>query len=243
MICEGSTDGVLLQYFMRRVHQWEDVHKKEKLFKDYASWFRRLEKDSDQLDIVACKGSSTLLSCMESVLEFNENANSVDEAYDKIVIVTDRDEYSTEEEFVSEIKQLLLNKNCILKESLTHNEWTLCEYTSSNNRIREFELLLLVIPFEDYGAMETFLLNSISRKDPYDAKIIEQGNQFVDTVDDEKRYLTQRRYITKAKFDVYFSIRTSATQFNQRQDILKGVNWEEYIDIQGEFKKLEHLNG
>ena len=27
IICEGSTDFVLLQYFMRRAHQWEDYRK------------------------------------------------------------------------------------------------------------------------------------------------------------------------------------------------------------------------
>ena len=30
ILCEGSTDGVLLQYFMREVHQWEDVNKQKK---------------------------------------------------------------------------------------------------------------------------------------------------------------------------------------------------------------------
>ena len=39
------------------------------------------------------------------------------------------------------------------------------------------ELLLLVIPFEDTGAMETFLLNAIANDSAYDAEIIRKGNQ------------------------------------------------------------------
>ena len=74
------------------------------------------------------------------------------------------------------------------------------------------ELLLLVIPFEDTGAMETFLLNAIANDSAYDAEIIRKGNQFVEEVDKERKYLTKRRYITKSKFDVYFSIRTAAEQ-------------------------------
>ena len=87
------------------------------------------------------------------------------------------------------------------------------------------ELLLLVIPFEDTGAMETFLLNAIANDSAYDAEIIRKGNQFVEEVDKERKYLTKRRYITKSKFDVYFSIRTAAEQFVERQNILKRVPW------------------
>lgn len=101
------------------------------------------------------------------------------------------------------------------------------------------ELLLLVIPFEDTGAMETFLLNAIANDSAYDAEIIRKGNQFVEEVDKERRYLTKRRYITKSKFDVYFSIRTAAEQFVERQNILKRVLWEQYSQIQEEFQKLK----
>lgn len=64
---------------------------------------------------------------------------------------------------------------------------------------------------------------------------------FVDAVDAKKRYLNKRRYITKAKFDVYFSIRTPAGQFVERQNVLKGIEWEKYTDIQKCFKKLGDL--
>lgn len=101
------------------------------------------------------------------------------------------------------------------------------------------ELLLLVIPFEDTGAMETFLLNAIANDSAYDAEIIRKGNQFVEEVDKERKYLTKRRYITKSKFDVYFSIRTAAEQFVERQNILKRVPWEQYSQIQEEFQKLK----
>ena len=57
----------------------------------------------------------------------------------------------------------------------------------------------------------------------------------------ESRYLTKRRYKTKAKFDVYFSIRTPLEHFNQRREILRSVSWENYEDVQNSFKKLKEL--
>ncbi len=98
-----------------------------------------------------------------------------------------------------------------------------------------------MIPFEDTGAMETFLLDAIGKADPYDAKIISDCNQFVDNVDKKKKYLNKRRYITKAKFDVYFSVRTAAEQFVERQNILKNIPWEDYTSIQKSFEKLGTL--
>lgn len=99
----------------------------------------------------------------------------------------------------------------------------------------------MIVPFEENGAMETFLLNVISENDKYDEKIIGECKRFVDNIDPEKRYLTGRRLITKAKFDTYFSIRTSAEQFAERQNILKNVKWEQYAKIQKDFKLLSSL--
>lgn len=86
-----------------------------------------------------------------------------------------------------------------------------------------------------------FYLMQLAMKNPYDKKIIQSCNSFVDNVDPEKKYLTSRRYITKAKFDTYFSIRTPAEQFAERQQILKNVKWEQYTKIQTDFLKLSEI--
>ena len=71
-------------------------------------------------------------------------------------------------------------------------------------------------PFDENGVLETFLLNSISKQDSYDAEIIRKGNEFVESSDPLSKYLTHRGLKTKANFDVYFSIRTPAKQFRMR---------------------------
>lgn len=43
------------------------------------------------------------------------------------------------------------------------------------------------------------------------------------------------------KFDVYFSIRTAADQFTERQNILKNIPWEQYTHIQTVFQHLSEL--
>lgn len=101
----------------------------------------------------------------------------------------------------------------------------------------------MIVPFEENGAMETFLLHAIAENDVYDKEIIEKCNNFVDGADPLKRYLSKRRLITKAKFDTYFSIRTSAEQFTERQNILKNIKWEKYTALQADFGLLAELSG
>lgn len=72
--------------------------------------------------------------------------------------------------------------------------------------------------------------------------MIRKCNLFVDNIDPQKRYLRQRRHMTKARFNVYFSVRAAKGQFVKRQNVLLGVNWEKYGEIQKSFKKFEELS-
>ena len=71
--------------------------------------------------------------------------------------------------------------------------------------------------------------------------MIDEINTFVENIDKEERYLRKRRHKTKAKFDVYFSIRTPLDQFVERRNILKSIPWEEYEEIQNSFRKLNQI--
>lgn len=175
------------------------------------------------------------------ILEINTIA-SKEEEFQKIVVITDRDEIGTEEDFINKLKNCFDEYSVDVEKDFEHNEWIKCSCANGCGKRIDFSLLLLVIPFETTGALETFLLEAVAKDDEYDAQIIRKGNIFVDNIDPEKRYLNRRRYITKAKFDVYFSVRTAVRQFEERKDILKNVEWEKYTEVQSSFRKLEELS-
>ena len=145
------------------------------------------------------------------------------------------EEYS-EKAIKKTIKNIIDDENNIVNDS-----WINCTCENGAQDIINFRVLLLIIPFDEEGALETFLLKAIASNDEYDNEIIEKGNDFVENADSERRYLTKRRYVTKAKLDVYFSIRTSVEQFTERQSILKSINWEDYEYIQESFRKLREI--
>lgn len=63
----------------------------------------------------------------------------------------------------------------------------------------------------------------------------------MDSADPERRYLTKRGYVTKAKFDAFFSVRAAVSQFNERQNIMLSVDWENYELLNDCFKQLREL--
>lgn len=240
ILCEGSSDFTLLQYYMRKVYGWE-YSNSHTINLDNIKRSATFGKKTDLMSIGGCGGCNRIIPALREVLESN-TITTAGEQFDKVVIITDRDEIETEDKFIDDIKELCDEYRINLQDTLENDKWISAEYENGHGRNQLLQLLLLVIPFEETGAMETFLLNAIAQDDEYDAEIIRKSNQFVDAIDQEKRYLKKRRYITKAKFDVYFSVRTAAEQFVERQNILKSVPWEKYELIQNEFKKLKDLS-
>lgn len=240
ILCEGSTDFVLLQYYMRKVYGWEYKKNDSVLINGYKARKCVLKKDRSELNIIGCGGCSRIPEGLQFILDSN-SLSAEDEAYNRIVIITDRDEVETESEFETIIATELGKQQIEWKDDISNDKWIDFHYENGQGDNCNAKLLLLVIPFEDTGAMETFLLDAIGKANPYDAKIISDCNQFVENVDNQKKYLNKRRYITKAKFDVYFSVRTAAEQFVERQNILKNIPWEDYAEIQNSFKKLDDL--
>ena len=100
-----------------------------------------------------------------------------------------------------------------------------------------------IIPFDENGALETFLLSSIAKQDEYESQIIKKSYDFVEHADPEKRHIDARSFKIKAVFYSYFAIciEPSKKQFSQRDAIFKSVPWEQYENIRDCFKELRNL--
>lgn len=73
ILCEGSTDYVLLQYFMRKAYLWED-DKEQQIFHKKFGMARVLKKENDYLSIVGCRGCNKLIPGLEFMIESNKIA-------------------------------------------------------------------------------------------------------------------------------------------------------------------------
>lgn len=239
VLCEGLTDCMFVQYYMRSVYGWIDSGKKAKI--GFTRWNRILIKDLEQLIIGHNGGSSGLLSMLEDVFKSNYISQG-NELYRKVVLITDRDEDTSEESMISQINDKILLNGGIVKSNLKNNEWIDIVFINSIGEKIIVSFLALVIPLQENGAIETVLLNSIAKKDIYDKEIIDNSKEFVDNSDCEERYLKRRRHKLKAWFNVYFSIRVPEDYYTERQKIFMDFPWEEHPHLRSVFSKLEFLN-
>ncbi len=241
ILCEGKTDCILLQYYLEKVHDWKR-EEGEVFHAVNKAWGNIFKKQDNHLFISETKSCSRLVEGLITAIARNQNAapGSVNEFFDKIIIFTDNDEEKTADDLINDIQNKLQKTSAVFTEPIQKDIWNKGKVRTLEG-IKEFELYLMLIPFNENGALETYLLNCIANNDPYDKVIIDKGNHFVDTIDPDNKYLNQRRLKTKAKFDVYFSVRTAVDQYSERQNILKSVAWEKYDTIRNDFKLFEML--
>ena len=83
IICEGSTDSILLQYFLRKAYGWEDTKERIPLSNKFKT-FRKLKKEEKTLCIGGSGGVSQIKDKFDNILELNSFAANGEE-YDKIM--------------------------------------------------------------------------------------------------------------------------------------------------------------
>jgi len=241
ILCEGKTDCILLQYYLEKVYSWVRVERSG-FHVTNNSWSNLFKKNNDSLIIAESKGCNRLPDGLALAMTRNENAapGNINDFLDRIIIFSDNDEEITEAEMLQKLQIKIKAAKVSVSKPLEKGNWNQCDIQTIEGK-KSFMLYVMFVPFEENGALETYLLNCVGEKDEYDKSIIVRGNSFIETVDPEKKYLNHRRTKTKAKFDVYFSVRTAVDQYSERQDILKSVEWEKYENMRKDFSVFSDL--
>lgn len=243
ILCEGSSDFVLLQDFMQKAYNWEDSKNQGTPPKLVKQKSRVLDKDNKRLTIMSCGGIGRIKEGLDLVLARNINAApDLRQAFGKIVVIADRDSQEEANKLISDITLKLDSKSVAVDTELAESKWIVCHMISSLGITIDFQILILFVPVTGNGAMETFLLDGIHKNNPYEAQIVEDSRDFVQKADPEKRFLKNRGDIVKAEFSAFFCIRTPSEAFNERRNIIKtGVNWAEYPAVVQGFSLLSQI--
>lgn len=256
IICEGSTDLVLIQYFLEQTYDW--IHIKEKSYKGYpdglinfqgsnndVKWLKNT--NNDYLCIFAVGGCTKIIRNLDNTLNFNSLTSEYH--FEKIVIISDRDDINSESDFIKEAENSFKGFGVIFESDVQNNQWNQSTFKDGYQEVRQIEFSPMIIPFEDTGAIETFLLNSLviesEKNDPdkIDQQVIESSCKFIDDIKlkSKGKYLKKRRAVTKAKFDAVFVVMTPAEAFGLRRTLLRSIPWEKFENIQTCFKNLSNL--
>ena len=243
LLCEGETDQIILSYYF--IKRFNYAYRKDlsKLLNvnSQAEHISLYVHDDDKLTIWAVGGNDLLIPALEKV--FNINKTNAGKVYEKIVVIADRDSSLELENLWKELKKCM-NKFGI-NDEFRSEEWISVNQNIDFNDTLSLEILGLGIPLETDGALETFLLNALGAKDD-NKYLVCKSKEFVkDLLDNKKsfpdKYLSNRRLRIKAPLAVFFAITSPDRMFNEINEILKSIPWEEYEKIQKDFHLLNKL--
>lgn len=237
ILCEGSTDAILLSYYLNKTAGWQycrkapdHLHIKPSELNQSVSWYQR---DQDRLLICGVGGKDNMSSFFkEKIARPIINAD----AFSKLVLILDRDS-STIEAIQKNASQLFSP----IVTRMKNDEWIENTYINAFQIQNNISCLLLTVPQKQQGALETLILKSIA-EDPYDAEIVRKAGIFVKEMrQTASRYLSNDRMLLKAHLGVTWAVQYPQKTFSLIDEQIRSVPWEKSAVLRNCFRQLENL--
>lgn len=237
ILCEGETDAILLSYYLRRTCGWNYVKdapagvniRADKTCGESANWYQR---GKDYLLICAVGSKDRFQAFFDKKIAPPLSSSST-AAFSKIALILDHDD-DTEAEIVQRIRKSLP----LVARNAEHNVWIVHEYQNGYGETQQMEFLLLIIPKDQEGALETLLLDAIL-ENAYDQNIVKKSKAFVDDIAPEaSRYIGKRRLVLKAYLGVTWAIQSPQKVFQFIDEQLRSTPWETSNVLYQTFERL-----
>lgn len=237
ILCEGKTDAILLSYYLRKIAGWNftkkgpgGVNLQPPKDNESINWYK---KDKDYLLICGVGGKNNFGNFFEERIKAPIiNANM----FEKVVIITDRDDGTLEE-----IEATLMNSFNGFVSNIQDRVWCDNAYQDGFGMEKNVQFMLVVIPKEHSGALETVMLSAIS-EDPYDKNIVERTAEFVGQMRMEAgRYISTDRLQLKAHLGITWAVQFPEKVFSVIDEQINSVQWEKYDVLKECFGVLEEL--
>lgn len=221
ILCEGVTDAILLSYYLEKTAGWKyckgpkHLSIRETENNESVNWYCKAE---DYLLICAVGGKDNFRRFFEEKIKAPIiTAN----AFEKLAVVTDRDD--------REISSIEMKMQSTFHEILTtvqNNHWCENTYQDSFGMDKRLEMLLVVVPREHQGALETVMLESIS-EDSYDRNIVEKAGIFAAQMRNEaEKYISSDRLQLKAHLGITWAVQYPEKVFRLIDEQIRSVSWE-----------------
>jgi len=241
ILCEGKTDAIFLSYYLEQVCGWTHKFPKEDIPKEFiikpstkkgesAEWYRKAD---DFLLICGVGGKDNFGSFIKSKIVPAMIDGNV---FSKIAIVTDRDD--RKEGSICQSFQSMLNP---IVSNVANNVWTDNQYSNSFGQEKAVDFLLLIIPSDKEGALETTLMDAIAEVE-YDRVIVDSAKGYVESIaPNASKYIGKNRLKLKACLGVIWSIQSPEKIFSFIDEQIRSVKWEDSELISQCFNKLSEI--
>lgn len=237
ILCEGKSDAILLSYYLGKTCGWELgcgpsklKLKADEMKGESAYWYKR---GKENLLICGVGGRDNFRNFFQNTLK----PMIIDAgAFSKIAAVIDRDERDE--------KSILEQMSFAFEPVITQTEnrkWLENRYKNSYGEDKSIEALLLIIPDDKEGALETLLMDAISENE-YDKPIVEKSKVFIEEIKGiASRYINKSRLRLKASLGVIWSVQSPGKVFDFIDNQILSVKWEDSEVLNQCFKELREI--
>lgn len=240
ILCEGKTDAILLGYYLMKTADWEHEKRSPKGLEiktteknESVAWYK---KGNEMLMIGAVGGKDNFKPFFSQYIRRPILNASNGDPFPQIILITDRDDRKVEE-----IEQDIAQKVAPFFEGAKNGKWRSSNYKDAFGMTKSIETLLLVIPVDHQGALETVMLDAIS-EDLYDKNIVDKCTAFVAEIRPEaKRYISTDRLQLKANLSTVWAIQSPEKAFDFIDKQIKSVHWEKYEKLNECFGILKDI--
>ena len=240
IMCEGKTDAILLGYYLMKVAGWEfsssgpsGLKFKIEQNNEIITWY---QKGAERLMICAVGGKDNFKRFFSRGIESAIRNSSNEDPFSRVVIITDRDDRE-----IAEVEKYFAQTMAPFFLGAQNNTCNVASFTDSYGIEKKINTLLMVIPVEYQGALETIMLKSIS-EDPYDKNIVDKCIIFINEIQPyADKYLSTSRLQLKSKLSAVWAVQSPEKVFDFIDSQIKSVNWEKYSTLRECFVLLESI--
>lgn len=233
ILCEGETDQALVGCYLEKVAGWtftRDI-KDNPFPKESINWYT--DKARHIFGIWQVGGNNFSIA-LKSLFEREKLEHSID----SVVIITDHDDKGAEQERVTTLQSVIATvlDDQIIEVTVTTNAWSIISFRDAFGATK-VQFLYLLVPVEEYGALETFMMNALSEQSEEKEHVIEESKAFVNEFQSDV-YLKQRRDRIKAELGVSLSIFSPDRIFTTMKELIDSVHWEKFEESHRQFDEL-----
>ncbi|MSU00132.1 DUF3226 domain-containing protein [Tissierella pigra] len=241
ILCEGFDDMYILGYYLHKTDEWNRKNdiKISQLYDFPKVHFRNqgievYERGDEILAIWCVGGKDSFEESFKFLKRINEN--HPEEGFEKMFILTDRDDLEIKE--CLKVIEYQMQKCGLIIKDLENNHCNRLEY-EVENEIYKLDIMPVIIPFDQTGALENVLIEAIRCTCEEDKLIVEKAEEYVDKLAESDiidSYLKNPRQVLKSKFSSVISITNPDRSTALFNSLLMTHPWEEKQEIVKHFK-------
>lgn len=233
ILCEGRTDAVLIGQYLAANKEWkyskEDKRSPKPKPEDKNQIINTYQRNEGWIYIWGVGGRTRFESPLQKIIDINQLDST--SGFNNIIVIVDNDD-NDENGILQEFSAYLGISE------VRSGEWKEVSYTDRFGQNSIFQLIIIIIPFDAKGALETVMINAIAEND--DENIVDQCCNFVDNIKTTK-CLRKRREILKAKLSSIISIFYPDRAVDSLVEIIEGIDWNKSEAVNQAFIKLLDL--